>query len=211
MPDPLRLDIVTPASRRWQRKKSLVMKITAVFLLVVFVTVSLHGNWRVALLLLCTGAGIWWFASLWRRYDDREETLVEVDAMSAEEFVHYVRELLLAQGYSVLTVGKRHGPPADLLLSQGKENVACWVQHSGRTTDAEMVAGAVAMTQAYRGWRVMVVSSRPCTLSARVRAQREGCLLIHRGGLANLVTQYRKGHKVIAFPFEEKANLRGRK
>jgi len=189
----------------------MVMKFTAVLLLIVFVTVSLHGNWRVALLLLCAGAGIWWSASLWRRYGEREETLVDVDAMSAEEFVRYVRDLLLAQGYAVLTLGKRHGPPADLLLSQGKENVACWVQHRGRATDADMVAGAVAIIQAHRGWRAMVVSSRPCTLSARVRAQREGCVLIHRGGLASMVTQYRKGHKVIAFPFEEKTNLRGRK
>jgi len=187
------------------------MKSTAVFLLVVFVTASLHGNWRVALLLLCASAGAWWFANLWRRYADREETLSEVDNMSDEEFVRYVRELLHVQGFSVLTLGRRHCPQADLLLSQGKENIACWMQHCGRVTDAEMVASAVAVTQAHPGWRPMVVSSRPCTFGARMRAQREGCLLIHRGGLANMVTQYRRGHKVIVFPFAEKANMRGRK
>ena len=187
------------------------MKITAVLLLAVFVTVSLHGNWRVALLLLCAGAGMWWLKSLWRRYSDREETLVNVDDMSVEEFSRYVRELLQAQGYSVFALGKRKGPSADLFFSLGKEHFACWVQHRGRATDVEMVARAVAMTQAHHGWRAMIVSSRPCTVSARIRAQREGCVLIHRGGLANLVTQYRKGHKVIAFSVEEKAHLRGRK
>ena len=211
MPEPIRLTAVTPASRRWQRKKSLLMKSTAVLLLVVFITVSLHGNWRVALLLLCVGAGLWWVKNLWRRYNDREETLVDVDAMSTEEFVRYVRELLLAQGYSVLTIGKKQGPPADLLLSLGKEHIACWVQHSGRSTDVEIVEQAIAATRIPGDWRAMVVSSRPCTLNARARARRDGCVLIHRGGLANMVTQHRKGHKVIAFSFEEKANLRGRK
>jgi hypothetical protein len=189
----------------------MMMKVTAAFLLVVFLTVSLHGNWRLALGLLCACAALWWLRNVWRRYCEREEILADVDAMSAEEFLRYIGELLRVQGYSVSTRGKRSVPPADLLLSRGKEDFACWIQHSGRSTDAEMIAKAAAAAQVHQGWRAMVVSSRPCSLNVYSLARREGCVLIHRGGLANMVAQYRSGHRVIAFPVEEKARLRGRK
>jgi restriction system protein len=137
--------------------------------------------------------------------------LADVDAMSAEEFLRYVGELLRVQGYSVSTRGKRGGPPADLLLSRGKEEFACWIQHSGRSIDAEMIAKAATAVQTHPRWRALVVSSRPCSLNVYSLARREGCVLVHRSGLANMVAQYRSGHKVIAFPVEEKARLRSRK
>jgi restriction system protein len=211
MPDSLHSIVVPTAPKRWQGKKTLAMKMTAVFLLVVFLTVSLHGNWRLALMLLSACAGLWWLKTLWRRYGAREEILADVDAMSVEEFLRYAGELLRAQGYSVAMRGKRSGPAADLLLSRGKENFACWIQHGGRSTGSEVIAKAVAAARPHRGWRALVVSSRPCTLRAASLARREGCILIHRGGLANMVTQYRKGHRVITFPVQEKTDLRGRK
>jgi restriction system protein len=211
MQNPLRPTIITTAPRRRQEKKVLMMKVTAAFLLVVFLTVSLHGNWRLALGLLCACVALWWLRNVWRHYYEREEILADVDAMSAEEFLRYIGELLRVQGYSVSTRGKRGGPPADLLLSRGKEDFACWIQHGGRSTDAEIIAKAAAVVQAHHGWRAMVVSSRPCSLNVYSLARREGCILIHRGSLANIVAQYRSGHRVIAFPVEEKARLRGRK
>lgn len=211
MRDPLRPTIIVSAPRRRQGKKMVMMKITAAFLLLVFLTVSLHGNWRLTLGLLCVCAGVWWFRNVWRRYREREAILAEVDAMSVEEFLHYVGDLLCAQGYSVSARGKRGGPPADLLLSHGKENFACWVQHRGRSTGAEIIAKAAAIVQMHPEWHAMVVSSRPCTVNASSLARRVGCVLIQRGGLANMVTQYRSGHRVIAFSLAEKADLRGRK
>ncbi|MGE0682749.1 MAG: restriction endonuclease [Candidatus Binatia bacterium] len=211
MPDPLHPTIITPTPRRRQERKVTMMKVTAAFLLVVFLTVSLHGNWRLALGLLCICAALWWLRNVWRHYREREELLADVDAMSAEEVSRYIGELLRVQGYSVSTRGKRGGPVADLLLSRGKEDFACWIQHSGRSTDAEMIAKAAAAVQAHPRWRAMVVSSRSCSLNVYSLARREGCILIHRSGLANMVAQYRSGHRVITFPFEEKARLRGRK
>lgn len=203
--------IMPTTPRKWQGRKTRVIKMTAVFLLVVFITISLHGNWRLALVLLSACTGLWWLGAMWRRYRAREEILADVDAMSDEEFLRYATELLRVQGYAALARGKRRGPPADLLLSRGKEDFACWIQHRGRSTDAEAIAKAAAAVQAHSGWRALIVSSRSCTLSVLSLARRKGCVLIHRGGLANIVTQYRRGHRVIAFPLEEKTSLRGRK
>lgn len=211
MTDPLRPIIIKPTPQRRQGKRALLLKVTAAFLLVIFLTVSLHGNWRLAIGLLGACAGLWWLRNVWRHYSEREEILADVDAMSAEKFLHYIGELLRVQGFSVSTRGKRGSPPADLLLSRGKENFACWIQQSGRLTDAEVIARAAAAARAYPGWTAMVVSSRPCSLNVYSLARREGCLLIHRGGLANMVAQYRSGHRVIAFPVAEKTGLRGRK
>jgi len=211
MVNPLPPTVVPTTRKRWQGKKTLVMKMTAVFLLVVFVTISLHGNWRLALVLLCACAGLWWIMGVWRHYRTREDILADVDAMSVEEFRRYVIELLRVQGYLVSARGKRNGPPADLLVSRGKEDFACWIQHHGRSTDAEMIARVVATTRIHHGWRALVVSSKPCMLNAFSLARREGCVLIHRGGLANMVAQHRSGHRVIPFPVEEKSDLRRRK
>jgi hypothetical protein len=187
------------------------VKITATLVLVVFVTVSLHGHWPLALTLVGCGIGFWWLSDVWQRYCERMEVLEEVDAMSASEFAQYAAELLRAQGYTLITNGRAAKPPADLLLSRGKESVACWLYHDRGPVRVEVVARAAATVQAWNGWQALVFASRRFTVTAWYRARRERCMLSDRNSLANLVAQFRRGHRVIAFPYKEKTGLRGRK
>jgi hypothetical protein len=213
MLNPSRVTFVSPSSRRWWKRnlKPWLVKITATLVLVVFVTVSLHGHWPLALALVFCGLGFWWLNELWQRYCERMEVLEEVDSMSASEFAHYAAELLRAQGYALIPSGHTAKPPAHLLLSRGKESIACWLHHGRGPVRVEVVARATATVQAWDGWRAMVFASQWFTLTAQYRARREGCLLSSRNQLANLVAQYRRGHRVIAFPLEEASKLRGRK
>src|SRR5262249_3240023 len=120
-------------------------------------------------------------------------------------------ELLRAQGYIVQKRTLATGPQADLLLSRGKECIACWLYQGERRVRLEAVARAAAMSQVSRGWRTMVLSSQWFTPAAQYRARREGCVMIDREALASMVVQYRRGHRVIAFSREEVTGLRGRK
>src|SRR5215510_2187061 len=94
--------IVTPR-RRWRDRpgRVLVLKGTAAFLLLVFATILLHGNWPLALLWVGGAAGVWGVSDLLRRQRERAEILKEVEAMSDAEFRRYAADLLCAQGYIV--------------------------------------------------------------------------------------------------------------
>lgn len=213
MGDPSRVTFVTPASGKWSGRnlKPWLLKITATLVLVIFVTVSLHGHWPLALALVCCSLGFWWLNDIWQRYCDRMEILEDVDQMTAEEFRSYAAELLRTQGYTLSPHSRATQIPADLLLARGAESIACWVYHGHGPVRVEFVAKATAAVQAWAGWRFMVFSSRRFTLTAWYRARREGCLVSNRSSLASLVTQYRRGHRVLAFPYAEMVKLRSRK
>jgi hypothetical protein len=199
--------------KAWLAKnvRALVIKGTAAFLLLVFVTVLLHGNWPVALLCVSSGIGLWGLFDILRWRRERTEILSDVDAMTGEAFRRYAADLLHTQGYTVQRVGRSAEPRVDLLLTRGRETIVCWVQHQVKRVGEETVAAAVAAMEARGNWRVMIVANQLFTRRARRRARREGCVLIGRESLANLVIQHRRGHRVLIFQREEAAGLRRRK
>ena len=205
--------IVSPPRKKWQGQKlwTLTVRITATLLLIIFITVSLHGHWPLALALTCGGLGFWWLDEIWQRRCERLEILEDVDAMPYQEFLLYARELLRTQGYSVLQNDDALGPQAALLLLRGKIHVACWLQHERHVVGEKMMTEAAAAVRANNGWRVMLLSSQRLTLRTWYRLRREGCIIINRDRLADLVTQYRRGHRVFTFPCTEKTGLRRRK
>ena len=204
---------IAPLHKRWQGAglKVVGVKITAAFVLLTFLTMLFHGNWPLALMLVSSGIGFWWLNDVWQRRCERLEVLADMQDMSASKFTQYAAELLRAQGYAVLNRNAASGSQEDLVLTRGKEYIACWLHYGSRPARTETVAKAVAGVQARAGWRAMVLSSRRFTVSAWYRARREGCMLITPDTLANMITQYRRGHRVIAFPREEAADLRDRK
>src|SRR5262245_36901135 len=127
--------IIIPTSARWWRRmrlRTVLLRIIAAFVLMTFLTVLLHGNWPLALLLIGSCAGLWLLREEWQHRREREEVLADIDAMSSTEFLRYASELLRAQGYSVQRSGATVSPPADLLLSRGKEFIACWLYQGER-------------------------------------------------------------------------------
>jgi len=204
--------IVAPR-KTWRDKngRTLVIKVTAAFLVLVFATISLHGNWPIALLWVGGGAGLWGLSDLLRRRRERAEILRDVEAMNDEEFRRYAADLLHAQGYVAHPATGPEGQRVDFLLTQGRASFVCRLQRQGQRVGKDVVAEALAVLEAYGSGRVMIVTNQLFTLPARSLARREGCVLIDRMGLATLVALHRQGHRVLAFHREEIARLRRRK
>jgi hypothetical protein len=101
--------------------------------------------------------------------------------------------------------------PSRSLIIARKDPVACWLQHERHVVGVRMMTEAAAALRANDGWRVMLLSSQRLPLRSWYRLRREGCIIINRDRLANLVTQYRRGHRVFTFPCTEKTRLRRRK
>ncbi len=204
---------VSPLRKKWQGQRvwPSTMRITAALLLVVFVTISLHGHWRLALAVLSCSVGFWRLNELWHRRRERLAILKNVDAMPYREFVAYAGELLHTQGYSVLSSDSTGGPQADLLLSRGKGYIACWVLHGPRSAEVGMIARAAATVQAYEGWSAMLLASQRLTLRDWCRVCWARSMVVNRDRLARLVVQHRRGHRVITLPRKEKPKLRRRK
>src|SRR3712207_1778142 len=113
------------ARRTWPSKntRTLALKGTAVFLLLVFATVSLHGNWLIALFWVGGGVGIWILADAVRRRRERTSLLREVELMDDEAFLRYAADLLRAQGYVAHKAIRPVDRRVDLLLTRGRESV----------------------------------------------------------------------------------------
>src|SRR3979411_2180639 len=101
MKEPVRSTTLVAPRRRWRDRTGRVrlIKGTAAFLLLVFATIFLHGNWPMALLWVGGGAGLWWLSNLLQRQRERTEILKDVEAMNDEEFRRYATDLLRTQGY----------------------------------------------------------------------------------------------------------------
>lgn len=197
----------------WLRKstRAFALKVTAAFLLLIFVTVALHGNWELALLLIGGGTGAWHLLEAARLRYQSTVLLQDFATMRESEALHYVADLLRSQGYGVLKAGQSDDRRVDLLLMKGEESFACkLLRHSCRIKKAELVKVLTGM-QMHGCRRSMVLTDQVVTSFARRAARQAGCVLVDRDGLTSLVAQYRQGHRVYAFHREEAARLRKRK
>ncbi|MBI3796418.1 MAG: restriction endonuclease [Deltaproteobacteria bacterium] len=214
MNERVRSSTIVAPRRRWRDRtgRGLVLKGTAAFLLLVFATIFLHGNWPIALLWVGGGAGLWWLSGVLRRQRERAEILKEVEAMSDTEFRRYAADLLRAQGYIVnRNTWSLEEQRAALLLTRGRTSFVCRLQRQEQRVGKGVVAEVLAALERYEGARGIILTNSFFTLPARNLARRESCVLIDRRGLATLVAQHRQGHRVLTFQREEIARLRKRK
>ena len=86
---------------RLRKRHPLSFRAVASVLLLVFVTMALHGNCLLALSLICGGLVAWQLAAALQRRRAREVVLQEVAALTDSEFLHFTADLLRAQGYGV--------------------------------------------------------------------------------------------------------------
>lgn len=213
MQDRARSTTLVAPRKTWRDRscRTLIIKGTAVFLVFVFATISLHGNWPMALLWVGGGIGLWGLSELVRRRRQRAEILRDVEAMSDEGFRRHAVDLLRAQGYMAHRATGLEGQRIDLLLARGRASFVCRLQRQERRVGKSVVAEVLAVLEASGYGHAMIVTNRLFTLPARHLARREGCVLIDRIGLATLVALHRQGHRVLAFHREEAGRLRKRK
>jgi hypothetical protein len=204
--------VVTPR-QGWAGRslRAAFLKGTAAVLLIVFASTFLQGNWPVLLLCVGGGIGLWGVYDVRRRRRTRVSVLAEVNAMSDESFLDYVADLLRVQGYIVqLAVPAKEGGGA-LFLTRGKEAMFCRLWRQAKPAGVEVLTEALATTKAYSCAHTMVLATGSFSYWARSVAVREGCILIDGDALATLVSQYRQGHRVLAFRREEPLRARRRK
>lgn len=201
--------------RTWTDKRGLrplIMKGTAALVLFVFTTVILHGNWPLVMTWMSGGLGLWVLWDVVQRRRIRMAVLTEADSANAEAFVHYVADLLQTQGYVVQKPTRPLDRRIDLLLTRGKEHIACRLQRHAGKVDTQTVIETLAGMEAHGCERALVLTTQFFTRSAQALADRKDCIVIDRARLADLVRQHRQGHRVLLFPREREAGgLRRRK
>jgi len=196
---------------RLRKRYPLSVRAIAGVLLLVFATMVLHGNWLLALMLICGGLGVWRLAEALQRCRDREVVLQAIETQTDSEFLRFAAELLRAQGYGVLKTGHLDDSHGNLLVMYRDESLACRVLRARcRLSKAETVR-TLAQMKLYGCKGSMLLTNRVVSPRAARFARRVGCLIIDRTELARLILQYRQGHRVYAFQREETTKLRRRK
>jgi HJR/Mrr/RecB family endonuclease len=180
-------------------------------LLLVFVTMALHGNWLLALALISSGLGVWKLSEALQRRGAREIVLQDVEALADSEFLRFVTDLLRAQGYGVLKASQPNDIQGNLLVIHGDESLTCRVLRARRRLGKAEVARTLARMKLYGCKGSMILTSRPVSWRAARFARHVGCLMIDRTELVRLILQYRQGHRVYTFQRQEVTKLRRRK
>ncbi|MBM4257213.1 MAG: restriction endonuclease [Deltaproteobacteria bacterium] len=197
--------------RRRQPQRSLSMRAVAGVVLFVFVTMVLHGNWLLALMLMCGGFGLWQVAEALRHHRERDAVLHDVVMQSDEEFLGFAADLLRAQGYGVLKTGYTDDRHGNFLVMYGNESLACRVLRGRRRLYRPEMVRILAQMKLYGCRGSLIVTNRAASWGAAHFARRVGCVLIDRDELIRLILQYRQGHRVYLFQRAETTKLRRRK
>ena len=196
---------------RLQKRRTLSFRAIAGVLLLVFVTMALHGNWLLALALISSGLGVWKLSEALQRRGARETVLQDVEVLTNSEFLRFVTDLLRAQGYGVLKASQPNDAQGNLLVIHGDESLACRVLRAHRRLGKAEVASTLARMKLYSCKGSMILTNRPVSWRAARFARRVGCLMIDRTELVRLILQYRQGHRVYTFQRQEVTKLRRRK
>ena len=196
---------------RLRKRYPLSFRAVAGVLLLIFATMALHGNWLLALMLICGGLGVWQFAEALQCRRDREIVLQDVVTQTDHEFLRFAADLLRTQGYGVLKTGQPDDSQGNLLVMYGDESLACRVMRARRRLNKTEISRVLAQMKLYGCKGSMILTNRAVSWGAARFARRVGCLLIDRNDLVRLVLQYRQGHRVYTFQREETTKLRRQK
>ena len=196
---------------RLQKRYPLSFRAVAGALLLVFVTMALHGNWLLALTLICGGLGVWQFAEALQRRREREVVLRDVVTQADSEFLRFAADLLRTQGYGVLKTGQLDDNQGSLLVMYRDESLACRVVRARHRLNKAEISRILAQMKLYGCKGSMILTNRAVSWGAARFARRVGCLIIDRDDLVRLVLQYRQGHRVYTFQREETTKLRRQK
>ncbi|GIW42086.1 MAG: hypothetical protein KatS3mg076_2663 [Candidatus Binatia bacterium] len=167
-----------------------------VLLLVVFLEVVLPA-WPLWVLGLVLLGGVSAYRAYLRRLREerrlRALTLADVDRMDGRTFERYVARLYSFYGYRVERTGGAGDQGCDLVLEKDGRRIACQVKRYRRPVPNDAVAEAVAAKALYGCQDAMVVTTSYFTRGARELARANGCLLVDRDTLGELVAGFQEG------------------
>jgi HJR/Mrr/RecB family endonuclease len=165
-----------------------------VLLLLGALVYAIENFWPVLLV-----AGIAWggwqvAAQAERQKRLRALRLADVDSMSGPQFEAYLVPLFRHQGYEVRHTGGAGDQGCDLLLEKAGRHIACQAKRYNHRVTNDAVAEAVAAKAFYGCNDAMVVTTSRFTRSARKLAQANGCDLIDRDDLADMIRSFSLVH-----------------
>ncbi len=194
-----------------RKRHSLSFRAIAGVVLLAFVTLVLHGNGVVALVLVGGGLGVWQLWAAWQRRRGRESVWEDIAVLTDSEFLRYTADLLRAQGYGVLKIGQADDAYGNLLLMHGEHSLTCRVLRARHRLGKTEMTRTLARMKLYGGKGSMVLTNRVVSWAAARFAHRVGCLVIDRNEVVRLIMQYRQGHRVYVFQRQGATKLRRRK
>lgn len=199
--------------RQPARMRKLLVKGTALFLLIVFGVTHIYQYLGPnAVIWLLGGVGVWLlFGSLLRRSPGRgkrprrsessdafhTDLAVEIDKMDIAEFVRQAVKVLQAQGYDVQPQAEPAMPVGALLLRRGDERAWCTVEDAPVTPPAVDTARAAARQHGCP--QTMLLSPHKASAQVELFALQQGVVLIDQDEFIRLCSLQAKGHRVHAF------------
>ena len=118
--------------------------------------------------------------------------IANIDAMTGDEFEHYLQGLLMYRGYNV-RITKRSGDlGVDLIASGNNEKFAIQVKRYTSKVPRTAISDAVGGMSHYGCNKAMVITNSYFTPGAITLAQSTGCILIDRDILANWIIEFQK-------------------
>lgn len=160
-----------------------------VFLLVVVWVIQNLWPLLVAGAVAAVGWGFW--QSYERRQRLRALRLSGVDGLSGAEFEEYLAFLFARHGYGVDLVGRAGDQGCDLILEKDGKRVACQAKRYAKKVPNDAVAEAVAAKAFHACDDAMVVTNSVFTRGAKQLARANGCELVDRASLAEMIRDVR--------------------
>ncbi len=181
--------------RLTRSEEKLIGTLVATALLLGVVGWVIENAWP--LLLLVLGGAIAW--SIYRQRQRelllRALSLADIDSMDGTQFELYLARLLAFYGYDVTHTGSAGDQGCDLVLEKDGHRIACQTKRYRKPVTNDAVAEAVA-SKAYHGCdEAMVITSSYFTNSARELARANGCRLIDRDELAQMISRFQESAK----------------
>lgn len=179
------------------RRRSAGTEATAIAAILALVAVVwvVQNLWPLLVLGFLAWAGWEVYAQAERGRRIRALDLAAVDGMNGAQFEAYLVSLFRHHGYRAQHTGQAGDQGCDLLLEKDGRRIACQAKRYRRQVANDAVAEAVAAKAIYGCDDAMVVTTAYFSNGARRLAQANGCRLVDRDDLAELIRAFQAGER----------------
>jgi hypothetical protein len=126
----------------------------------------------------------------------------QVDEMNGIEFEHYVREILVHQGYSAKVTQGSNDYGVDIVAKKGKDRYAIQVKRYSGKVSRRAVSDSVGGMSFYNCNKSMVITNSYFTKGATELANSNSCILVDRSILSRWIYEFQGKKSEVYYPIE---------
>ncbi|ARK31813.1 restriction endonuclease [Halalkalibacter krulwichiae] len=175
------------------------------FFLTTYIMVQLYNYdftlFGLSLAALLTFIGIWYLFKEYKIFSPhRSATFMNIDEISDQEFQQLLVPIFQNQGYSVNKMKETYKSKADLILRRKGEKAIVFLKRQANNVGSTVIKDAISCKPTYQASKVIVVSNRQFTKSAKLEARANKVILIDRDSLDALLDaylQHKRSHRFI--------------